>query len=226
MDNKKEQIIALIFSIVGSLAIIINLTIKGLTTENILDSIKDLVGLLVTVAVFLLAYSISRKSKSYTDIARSSLVKLQDKYSNFLMGPRYNRENYEPEKGKGIEYLFITNYDSKSKQRAKLIPIQPLEEGVLAIYVQKGTLVYGLNFSSQEATDEQVFKISKDVFEKVYSFIQLKYKGDFEIIENTKDSASIVIDFYEDKMGKRKYGKAVFEVSEVAINEIIKNKRK
>ncbi len=220
MDNKKEQAIAVIFSIVGSLAILINLAIKGFTAENSLDAIKDLVGLLVTVAVFLVAYSISNKSKSFIDVARAALKNIQEKMPDFLMGPRFNRDNYDPEKGKGVEYLFVTNTDPKSKLRAKLIPIQPLDEGVLAIYVQKGTLVYGLNYSSEQATPEEIKKIQTEVFNSVSELIQRKYVGLYEILPNSKDDTAIIIDFNEEKMGKKKFTKAISECTELAISKI------
>lgn len=224
MDNKKEQTIAVIFSIIGSLAILINLAIKGFSTENILDSIKDLVGLLVTVAVFLVAYSISNKSKSYGEIARSSLKKIQVLNSDFLMGPRFNRDNYDPEKGKGVEYLFITNNDPKSNQRAKFIPIQPLDEGILAIFIQKGTLVYGLNYSSDKATPDEITKIQTAISNSLTSFVQNKYTGLYDILKTVKDDTAIIIDFNEEKMGKKNFAKAIRECTELVLVELKNNK--
>ena len=220
MDNKKEQFIAVIFSVVGSLAILVNLAIKGFTTENILDAVKDLVGLLVTVAVFLIAYSLSNKSKSYMDVARNALKRIQQKMPNFLMGPRYNRENYDPEKGQGIEYLFITNKNTKYKQRAKFIPIQPFEEGVLTFYVQKATLVYGLNYKSEDATEEEIKKIQRAIYDKIFELIQNRYKGMYEVLPNSKRDTAIIIDFDENKMGKKKYAKAITECTEAVIMKL------
>lgn len=217
MNNKKEQLIALIFSVVGSLAILINLTLKGFTTENLLDAVKDLVGLLVTVAIFLVAYSMSNKSKSYSEVARSSLKKIQEKMPDFLMGPRYNRENYDPEKGQGLEYLFITNKDLKSKLRVKFIPIPPLNEGVYIIYIQKGTLIYGLNYSSEQATLEEIKKIQTEVSHAISDFVEKNYFDFYEILENSKDTA-IIIDFNEEKMGKKKFAKAISKCTEKAIS--------
>ena len=222
MDNKKEQVIAVIFSIVGALAILINLTIKGFTVENSLDAIKDLVGLLVTVAVFLVAYSISNKSQSFIEVARISLKKIQEKMPDFLIGPRFNRDNYDPEKGQGLEYLFITNNDLKSKLRVKFIPIQPFNEGVLAIFIQKGTLVYGLNYTSEQATPEEIKKIQTEVSNSVFELLQEKYSGYFDILPNLKDDSAIIIDFNERKMGKKKFVKAISDCTELAIS-IIKN---
>lgn len=65
MTNKKEQLIAVIFSIVGSLAILINLTIKGLNAENSLDAIKDIAGLVVVIAVFLVANKLFKKGEKF-----------------------------------------------------------------------------------------------------------------------------------------------------------------
>jgi hypothetical protein len=150
---------------------------------------------------------------------------IQKKNEDFLMGPRYNRENYDPEKGQGLEYLFVTNTDPKSKLRAKLIPIQPLEEGVLAIYIQKGTLVYGLNYSSEQATPEEIKKIQLEVFNSVSELTQNKYAGFYEILPNSKDDTAIIIDFNEEKMGKKKFTKAITECTELAISKIKSHKK-
>ncbi len=225
MDNKKEQLIAVIFSIVGSLAILISLTIKGFTTEASLDAVKDLVGLLVTVAVFLLAYSISNKANSFSDVARAVLIRLQKDKPKILLGPRYNRDNYDPEKGQGLEYLFITNADSNNKRRVKFIPIKPLEEGVLAIYVQKGTLVYGLNYTSDEATTDEIKKIQTEVHKSVLALLKKEYNRYYEIITNVKDDTAIMIDFDETKLGKKKFAKSIEECVNQAIEIIQKYQR-
>ena len=141
------------------------------------------------------------------------------------MGPRYNRDNYDPEKGQGLEYLFITNEDPKSKLRAKFIPVQPLDEGVLAIYVQKGTLVYGLKYSSEQATPEEIKKIQADVNKEITELIGKKYKDFYEILPNSKDDSAIIIDFNEEELGKKKFAKAITECTETAVIKIISYKK-
>jgi len=64
-DENLEKILTAVFGVIGSLAIIINLFIKGWTSENIMDGLVDLAGLLVTVVVFLIAIkTISRLNYS------------------------------------------------------------------------------------------------------------------------------------------------------------------
>ena len=141
------------------------------------------------------------------------------------MGIRYNRDNYDPEKGKGMEYLFATNADDKSKLRVKFIPILPLEEGILTIYVQAATLADALHFGRGTVKDEDIAKIQKEVKTTVTQILELKFKGDFEILEGSKDTA-IVIDFDEQKMGKKKFANAIKECSEAAISILISLRKK
>jgi len=55
-DENLEKILTAVFGVIGSLAIIINLFIKGWTNENILDGLVDFAGLIVTIIVFLVAF--------------------------------------------------------------------------------------------------------------------------------------------------------------------------
>lgn len=220
-----EKILTAVFGGFGIIAIFINLHLKGYGYENWLDAIKDVAGLIVVLAVFIASMRLNSRSKTFAEVAKSSLEKLQRKNTDILMSPRYNREGYDPEKGQGLEYLFITNNDPKSKLRAKFVPIQPLSEGVLVIYVQKGTLVYGMNYTSEQATPDQIAIIQSDVSEAVKSLIQKKYGNYFEELPVKKDDTAIIIDFDEEKMGKKKFAKAVFECSETALHNIRKHKK-
>lgn len=219
-NENLEKTLTALFGGFGILAIFINLHLKGYGSENWLDAIKDIAGLIVVLAVFIASVRLSSRSKTYVELAKSSLEKLQKKYPDILMGPRYNRDGYDPEKGQGLEYLFITNNDPKSKLRAKFVPIQPLAEGVLAIYVQKGTLVYGLNYTSEQATPDEIKKIQLGVADVVKTLIQNKYEGYYEDVPDKKDDAAIIIDFDEQKMKKKKFAKAVLECTETALIKI------
>ncbi len=153
---------------------------------------------------------------------------MQKKHSDILIGPKYNRENYDPEKGKGKEYLFIADDTPNSKQRVKFISIPPLDEGVLSIYVQKGTLVYGLKYKSNEATESEIKVIQAAVKESVIENLEKKYKGCYELIENTPANTpdvAIIIDFDEKKMTWKKYYDAIYQCAEQAI-EVIKKYKK
>jgi len=58
-----EKILTAVFGGFGILAIFINLHLKGYGAENWLDAIKDIAGLVVVIAVFLVANNIFRKLK-------------------------------------------------------------------------------------------------------------------------------------------------------------------
>ncbi|NSW44255.1 MAG: hypothetical protein HPY79_00275 [Bacteroidales bacterium] len=226
MDKERiNEMLSLALGIMSVLAIIGLLINNNFDTNELLSSIINFTQVAIPVLVLLVATTIKKNAETYTQIAKEVLAAIQKKNVDFLMGPRYNRENYDPEKGQGLEYLFITNEDPKSKLRAKFVPIQPLEEGVLVIYVQKGTLVYGLNYSSEQATSDEIKKIQSDVFDALSNFISKKYDSNYEILPNSKDDTAIIIDFNEEKMGKRKFKKAIAECTELAISIIKKYKK-
>jgi DNA-directed RNA polymerase subunit F len=225
-NDDLEKILTAIFGVVGMVAIFINLHLKGYGEENWLDAIKDVAGLIVVLAVFVASIRISSRSKTFSEVARVKLEGLRNKYQDFLIGPRYNREGYDPEKGQGLEYLFIRNSDLKSKQRAKFIPIQPLEEGVLIIYIQKGTLVYGLNYKSEDSTTEEIKKLQDEIEVAVVLLIQKRLsKKAYDILPNTKDDIAIIIDFDEVEIGKRKFAALVNDCVECAIKKLLENRR-
>jgi hypothetical protein len=223
--DRINEMLSIALGIMSVLAIIGLLINSNFDTNELLGSIVNFTQVAIPVLVLLVATTIKKENKSFSQIGKEALMFIQKKNEDFLMGPRYNRENYDPEKGQGLEYLFVTNTDPKSKLRAKLIPIQPLEEGVLAIYIQKGTLVYGLNYSSEQATPEEIKKIQLEVFNSVSELTQNKYAGFYEILPNSKDDTAIIIDFNEEKMGKKKFTKAITECTELAISKIKSHKK-
>jgi len=218
--DRINEMLSIALGIMSVFAIIGLLINSNFDTNELLGSIVNFTQVAIPVLVLIVATTIKKENKSFSQIGKEALLFIQKKNEVFLMGPRFNRENYDPEKGKGVEYLFVTNTDPKSKLRAKLIPIQPLDEGVLAIYIQKGTLVYGLNYSSEQATPEEIKKIQLEVFNSVSELIQKKYAGFYEILPNSKDDTAIIIDFNEEKMGKKKFKKAITECTELAISKI------
>ncbi|MCF8255409.1 MAG: hypothetical protein K9J84_12605 [Bacteroidia bacterium] len=223
--DRINEMLSIALGIMSVFAIIGLLINSNFDTNELLGSIVNFTQVAIPVLVLLVATTIKKENKSFSQIGKEALLFIQKKNEDFLMGPRFNRENYDPEKGKGVEYLFVTNTDPKSKLRAKLIPIQPLDEGVLAIYIQKGTLVYGLNYSSEQATPEEIKKIQTEVFNSISDLIQRKYSGNFEILPNLKEDTAIIIDFNEEKMGKKNFTKAITDCTELAISKIKSHKK-
>jgi len=225
---EKEKInerLSIVLGVLSVVAIGGNLIQNNFTFGTISDAVVNFTQVAVPVlAVLVVSIGLRRINETYVKIGRSALEKLQKKHSDILIGPKYNRENYDPEKGKGKEYLFIADDTPNSKQRVKFISIPPLDEGVLSIYVQKGTLVYGLKYKSDEATENEIKAIQAAVKESVIENLEKKYKGCYELIENTPDAA-IIIDFDEEKMKGKKYYDAIYQCAEQAI-EIIKKYKK
>jgi len=175
------------------------------------------------LAVMIVSVSLRKQNDTCLMRGKNALIVLQKKYPNFLLGPRYNRDNYDPEKGSGQEYLFITNEDKKSTKRAKFIAVNPLEEGVLSLYIQKGTLVYGLNYTSEAATDPEIKRISDLVGEAVVKYVSQKYSNYYELLQSS--GAALVVDFDENTMGKQQFRKAIFECAEIAVQKLLENKK-
>jgi hypothetical protein len=222
MNDKKEQTISVLFASIGILAIIINLYFKGYSTENLLDGIKDLVGLVVTIAVFLLASKISNQTNSYLEAGKLALVNLNTKYK--LDGVKANSEKGETieEEDKRNKYLFLPRQNKTPKTKVTFIPINDLEDGVLDIRVSKGTLVS----LGAEGTVEQITQLKQAVKNGVLKHLQsksLRDTDDYEILENPKSqNSAIVIDFNEQKFSHKKFEKLIYSSSEIALN-IIQN---
>jgi len=64
-NDDLEKILTAIFGAVGMVAIFINLHLKGYGNENWLDAIKDIAGLVVVIAVFLVANKLFKKGEKF-----------------------------------------------------------------------------------------------------------------------------------------------------------------
>ncbi|GAB6283460.1 MAG: hypothetical protein STSR0008_22280 [Ignavibacterium sp.] len=219
---KDEKFWTVLLGGIGCIALIWNLINNPNDWANILVNFAQ-IG--VAVIVFIVALSTRERTTSFVQLAKKVLEKLSKTYDDFLLPPRYNRDNYDPEKGAGLQYLFITNADKNSTRRAKFIPIDPISQGIITIYVQKGTLVYGLNYKSEEATPEEIKRIQQIVYESVNNFIKKKYEGLYELVASSKDDTAIIIDFYEEKMKKRKFIQAIANISETATSTLYKMRK-
>ena len=226
MEKEKiNEVLSIVLGVFSVIAIGGNLIQNNFTFGTISDAVVNFTQVAVPVlAVLVVSIGLRRINETYVKIGRSALEKLQKKHSDILIGPKYNRENYDPEKGKGKEYLFIADDTLNSKQRVKFISIPPLDEGVLSIYVQKGTLVYGLKYKSEEAEKNEITAIQEAVRKSVIDKLEKEYTGCYDLIENTPDAA-IIIDFDEKNMTGKKYYDAIYQCAEQAI-EIIKKYKK
>ena len=60
-DDNLEKSLTAVFGALGTIAIVINLFLKGWTPENLLDGMIDIAGLVVVIAVFLIANKLFRR---------------------------------------------------------------------------------------------------------------------------------------------------------------------
>ncbi len=238
MNNKKEQLIAVFFSVIGTLAILINLSIKGFSAENLLDAVKDLVGLLVTVAIFLVAYSISNKSKSFIDAGQMALNTLRKnkKYDKFLQGPEYDKTDYNPEetaKSQRMRYLFFKK--GKYSKKVAFIPLEPLEQGILDVRFSKATLVSFGYAGKDPLTEKSILpEAQKTIYTELEKYLISNYPDFFEILNKTdsenKESkyknSAIVIDLDEEKLKIKGLKKAIYNCTEKALKIILDNYNK
>lgn len=216
--DRIQEIVSISLGIMSVCAIIGIIVRSNFDINEILESVINFTQVAVPVIVLLATIQWKRKSIDQSQLTRELMQTIQKKYSDILSGPKYSRDNYDPEKGQGKEYLFIGNL--ASKQKAKFIPIQPLEEGILVIYIQKGTLVWGLNYSSETATKEEIIRIRTQVNSAIKKIIIDEYSTLCEILPNTNDDWAIMVDFDENKMGQNKLGKAIEEFVECAIQTL------
>ncbi len=140
-DDNLEKTVTAVLGVVGTLAILVSLGLKGTTAENVLDAVKDISGLVISIAVFLIASAISRKSRSILDVGVQALQKLQAKNAAVLIGPAYDKAKYLPDDSEAktrMQYLFLKPVKGK---KIAFIPLDPLAQGILDIRISKGSLV-------------------------------------------------------------------------------------
>ena len=78
-NDDLEKLLTAVFGVIGIIAIFINLHIKGYSASNWFDAIKDIAGLIVAIAVFLVANKVlhfNLKLKKYG---------FNDKFEEFLL---------------------------------------------------------------------------------------------------------------------------------------------
>lgn len=226
MEKEKiNETLSIMLGVLSVIAIGGKLIRNDFTVDSVFDSIVNFSQVAVPVlAILFISIGMRKINETSLKIGRRALEKLQKKHPDILIGPKYNRDNYDPEKGKGKEYLFITDDNPKSKQRAKFISIQPLDEGVLSMYVQKGTLVYALKYKSEEAEKNEITAIQEAVHRSVIDILEKEYTKCYELLDNTPDAA-IIIDFDEKRMTGKKYCDAIYQCADQAIKTIKKYKK-
>jgi hypothetical protein len=92
-NDELEKTITAIFGVIGTLAIFANLYFKGFGKEDVMDAIKDLAGLVVVIAVFLVANKLFMRGHKF-DFASIFESHLKDwiNQNDYLVCDNFNEE--------------------------------------------------------------------------------------------------------------------------------------
>lgn len=208
-NDNLEKYLTAIFGTIGSLAIIINLFIKGWSNENILDGLVDLAGLLATIVVFLIAM------KTVSRLNYSNFKKAFEEYLRvWVVQNRYLIDEDMKEEGKDNKqfYFMLTKpHHNNFVLQEKKAKDFPRNEGTI---YHKGAFLYtdykdieeiviGLNgsfFVSKRGGElPKPFKEVNDIANEFKKRIIEHFEGKFEYIN--KSDAGIPIEITDN--GKR-----------------------
>ena len=157
-NDQLEKILTAIFGGIGIIAIFINLHFKGYQSENVLDAIKDIAGLIVVIAVFLVANKLFRKGE---EIDFSKLFEIHLK--NWIeMNDYLVCENFD-EEGKG---KLKKRYCSMVIDHSNLVTRKKYAKDAIP-NKEKGAFVY-LPYKDEtgELRDEFEFRFNERTFER------------------------------------------------------------
>ena len=202
-DENLEKILTAVFGVIGSLAIIINLFIKGWTNENILDGLVDFAGLIVTIIVFLVAF------RTMTRLNYSGFKKEFEKYlQEWIDQNRYLIDEVKRKAGKENKefyYMLTKPHHNNVVLQEKIATDFPIKEGFVW---HKGVFLYtdfketeeitiGLNksfFISKRGGElPKPFKELKDIANEFKIRIKEHFDGKFEYINKSDSEIPIEI---------------------------------
>ena len=230
--TKKLTILLGVMSIIAIVGLLVN---SRFDTNEILSSIINLTQVAIPVLVLVFMKSIKNDLKSYYDIGKDALKRLQKENETFLEGPRphsskssnsdQSKDEEESEADAGIEYLFIRHHDPKNRYRSKLIDLADLDNGVLSISVQKNTLVWGLGYTGgrENTLQTEIKDLQNRVYERVKSVLEMRLKSDLYKIQDRalyKTDVAIRVDFMEEDMKKKKFAEMIYECTKAAVETI------
>ena len=154
-DDNLEKYLTAIFGTIGSLAIVINLFIKGWSSENIMDGLVDLAGLLVTVVVFLIAMkAVSRLNYSNFKKAFEEYLQEWIDQNRYLIDEVKRKEGKE---NKEFYYMLTKPHHNNVVLQEKIANDFAINEG--SIY-HKGVFLY----TDYKEIEEIIIGLNKSFF--------------------------------------------------------------
>lgn len=218
-----EKYLTAIFGIIGTIAIIINLHLKGYESENILDAIKDIAGLIAVFTVFLLAYKHFGKEKFDFNKEFENDLKEWIKQNDYLVCENFDEDGKGKHKKRCCS-MMIDHSNILTRKKYAKDAITNKEKGAfvyLPYFDDDGNLRNEFEFRFNERTfenqkhyrDENGKVNLKEIIEQIkiriednFKSIGIKTKANpsnktitvsYEDIEINKDSARKLIDIIE-----------------------------
>lgn len=221
MDAKKRDLINFILVLIGLAAIIASLLEKELNAANILDAVRNIATMLVTIAVYLISLYNIEKNISREDpfliSGTDAMEKIRKKYSHILLGPCYSRADYDSEKGKGQKYLFIKEKNKKLK--AQIMSLQLLQMKLINLQIST-TMMNVLGIVEDRAA------LFSQVQETVINKVSKKYQIPAESIEigeaKENENLCMEIDCNDFDIAPKKFGNLVFDILDSTIALLMK----
>ncbi len=202
-DDNLEKYLTAIFGTIGSLAIIINLFIKGWSSENIMDGLVDLAGLLVTIVVFLIAMkAVSRLNYSNFKKAFEEYLQEWIDQNRYLIDKEKKTEGKE---NKQFYYMLTKRQHNNVVLQKKVAHDFPIKKGFVwykgvflyTDYKDIEEIIIGLNksfFISKRGGElPKPFKNLKDIAEKFKERIEGHFIDKFEYINKSDSQIPIEI---------------------------------
>jgi hypothetical protein len=166
-NDKLEKSLTAFFGALGTIAIIANLFLKGWSIENLLDALKDIAGLIVVIAVFLIANKLFIKDKKFDFNA------LFERYlKDWIDQNDYLVDDNFDEEGKG---KFKKRYCSMIFDHTNMVTQNKIVK-TAAPRTEKAAFVY-LPYPADEGKHEFEFRFNEKTFTR-----QDRYKENGEVV--------------------------------------------
>ncbi len=194
-DDDLEKYLTAIFGLIGTFAIIANLFIKGWTSENIFDGLKDLAGLLVTIVVFVIAMKTMRRL-SYSNFKKA----FEEYLHEWVTQNRYlidEVKRTEGKENKEFYYMLTKAHHNNVVLQERIANDFPVKEGTIyhkgvflyTDYKEIEEIIIGLNrsfFVSKRGEElPKPFKDIDDIAVKFKERITEHFENRFDYIDRT-----------------------------------------
>jgi len=166
-DDRLEKSLTAIFGAIGTIAIIINLFLNGLTIENLLDGLKDIAGLIVVIAVFLIANKMFRKgAKLDFNIVFEKYLKDWINQNDLLLCEEFDKEGKGKDK-KRYCYMMIDHSNIVTKRKFAKEAIPDKEKGafvILPYFDENGNWKkeFDFRFNKRTFSRQNIYKTEDD----------------------------------------------------------------